>query len=273
MSSRKPKISILLPSRGRTNQLDRSISSLIDLADHPEDIQWLLAFDNDDSKSQKYFLDNIVPRIDQSGGLYSVIEFQPLGYSNLNRYLNALASYAKADWWVFWNDDAVMLDSSWDTEILKAGDRFCIQAFDTHNQHPYSIFPIVPRTWFDLLGHLSQHPLNDAYISQIAWMLDIMVRIPTRVLHDRYDLTGANRDATFQARDLRGLEGNINNPRDFNHNSQRKNRIDDARRLAQHMQELGMDTSYWDEIVAGKRDPWTKMLAADVNNQMMRINR
>lgn len=273
MANTQPKISILLPTRGRTDQLARSIASLIDLADDASGLQWLLAFDNDDSVSQEYFLENIAPVIDQSGGKYSLLEFNPLGYANLHRYLNALGSYARADWWVFWNDDAVMQDQGWDTEILRAGDKFCIQAFDTHNQHPYSIFPIVPRAWFDCLGYLSQHPLNDAYISQIAWMLDIMVRLPTRVLHDRFDLTGANQDDTFRARDLRQLEGNVNNPRDFNHESQRRLRIEDAKMLAQHLRSQGADTTHWDEVVTGKRDPWVKMLAMDVNNQMMRINR
>jgi hypothetical protein len=267
------KISILLPSRGRTHQLARSIQSLIDHADSPADLQWILAFDSDDADSRDYFVEHIAPQIQASGGRYSVLEFQPMGYANLHRYLNRLAQMARATWWVFWNDDAVMQDPGWDTEILRAGDRFCIQAFDTHNQHPYSIFPIVPRAWYDTLGHLSQHPLNDAYISQIAWMLDIMVRLPTRVLHDRYDLTGANQDATYQARDLRGLEGNINNPRDFNHESQRRLRVDDAKKLAKYLKDQGLDTSHWDEVMAGKRDPWAKMLAMDVNKQMMRINR
>ena len=269
----EPKISILLPSRGRTEALERSVQSLIDCADSPENLQWLLGFDQDDPESQKHFIDVVAPKITKSGGLFSVMEFQPLGYVRLNQYLNALGKFARGNWWVFWNDDAVMLDSGWDTEILKAGDQFCIQAFDTHNSHPYSIFPIVPRAWYDVLGHLSKHPLNDAYISQIAWMMDIMCRLPVRVLHDRYDLTGSNKDTTFQSRDLKSLEGNPNNPGDFNHTSQRQLRIDDCKKLAQYLKDCGIDTNWWDEVVSGRRDPWTKMLAMDVNDQMKRIPR
>lgn len=268
---KKPTISILLPTRGRTNVLESSINSLIKNADDPAGIQWLLAMDSDDKDSQDYFVEKIAPLIDSSDATYSLFEFDPLGYTNLHRYLNALAQHAEADWWVFWNDDAVMLDSAWDTEILLAGDRFCIQAFDTHNLHPYSIFPIVPRAWYEVLGHLSRHPLNDAYISQIAWMMDIMHRIPTRVLHNRYDLTGENQDATFQQRDLQQLEGNIYNPRDFNHERYRNLRIADAKALAEYLRNRGHDVTHWDEVISGKRDAWTKMLASDVNNQMKRI--
>lgn len=265
------KISILLPSRKRTDMLERSIKSLVDKADSPDTIQFLLGFDDDDNDSSQYFIDNIAPYLDQKGCSYSVLEFKRMGYQSLHLYLNQLAKHATAPWWVFWNDDALMMDSGWDTVISSHNDRFCIQAFDTHKLHPYSIFPIVPKAWFDLLGHLSQHQLNDAYISQIAWMLDIMVRIDIKVEHDRFDLTGKNKDETFDERVI--YEGNLRDPRDFNHANQRKMRIEDAIKICKHLDELGgYDTTFFKEVLQGKRDPWSKMLAADVNDQLKRIN-
>lgn len=265
-------ISILLPSRGRTQQLARSVTSLINHADHPESIEWLLAFDSDDTASSEYFIDNIAPLIEDKGGHYTCFVFEPMGYGRLNHYLNGLAPNAQAPWWVFWNDDAVMLDDHWDTVISSHGDRFCVQAFDTHRQHPYSIFPIVPKAWYDVLGHLSQHPLNDAYISQIAWMMDIMVRLDIRVDHQRFDLTGENLDDTYRARDLRQLEGNPNNPLDFNFITQRKARFDSAKKLAEYLRPRNHDLEFFDAVCQGRQDPWVKMLAADVNKQMMRFS-
>ena len=192
-----------------------------------------------------------------------------MGYGRLNDYVNNLAKSAQGNWFVFWNDDAVMQDQGWDTVINSYTGQFVIQAFDTHNLHPYSIFPIVPRAWFETLGYLSQHPLNDAYISQMAWMLDIMVRIPVRVLHDRFDLTGNNNDNTFQQRQY--LEGNVNDPRDFNHVRSRQQRFQDCVKLAEYMNSQGTDTTHWNEIAQGRRDPWAKMLASDVNKQMQRF--
>ena len=66
----EPKISILLPSRGRTEALERSVQSLIDCADSPENLQWLLGFDQDDHESQKHFIDVVAPKITKSGGLF-----------------------------------------------------------------------------------------------------------------------------------------------------------------------------------------------------------
>ena len=262
------KISILLPSRGRTELLDSSIDSLLTTANDPTCLQFLLGFDNDDQDSSKYFIDVIAPKLNQAGATYSILEFMPMGYNNLHQYLNKLARHARADWWVFWNDDAEMLDKNWDQVILEAGDRFCIQAFNTHNMHPYSIFPIVPRAWYEQLGHLSSHPLNDAYISQIAWLLDIMLQIPIKVAHNRYDLTGKNLDSTFTNRKMSELEGNIRNPKDFNHVNNRQQRIDDAVKLGQYLEARGHDLTHFKEALSGKRSAWEKMLAADPNNQI-----
>jgi len=264
------KISILLPSRGRTDILKRSVESLLNTSDDPGSIQFILGFDNDDKESSQYFVDEIVPLLEKVDSKYLVLEFAPIGYENLHKYLNIMAKHALAPWWVFWNDDAVMLDDHWDTTISAQGDRFCIQAFDTHNLHPYSIFPIVPRTWYELLGHLSQHQLNDAYISQIAWMLDIMVRIPIRVEHERFDLTGKNEDDTYKNRIIH--EGDVQHPRDFNHQSNRRLRIQDANKLVTYLRSKGHEIAWWEDLLAGKKDPWEKMLASDVNNMLKRVS-
>lgn len=262
-------ISILLPTRGRTTQLDRSISSLIDLADAPENLQWCLGFDNDDRQSYQYFADNISLKIKSSGGKYSCYEYAPMGYQRLNEYVNDLAHRSSGSWMVFWNDDAVMQTQGWDTTINSYSDKFCLQAFDTHNKHPYSIFPIVPRKWLEIVGHFSKHSLSDAWLSQIAWMLNIIERIPVEVVHERYDLCGLNHDSTFKSRVLK--EGNPADPEDFNHISARGVRLSEASKIAKYLDSQGYDLTYWNNILLGKQDPWQKMLESDVNKHLTKI--
>ena len=266
-----PLISILLPTRGRTDQLNRSILSLIDRADSPESIQWLLGFDNDDLETYHWFAKNTLPKIAESGGRYTCTNFNPLGYTKLHEYVNSLAANARGNWFVFWNDDAVMKTSGWDTEIISHTGEFCLQAFDTHNKHPYSIFPIVPREWFELIGHLSLHQLNDAWLSQIAWILDIVKPIPVEVLHDRADLTGNNDDSTYRQRKI--FEGNIDDPRDFNYVNNRVARFKEVTMVAEYLKSKGHDMCRWNDILAQRVDPWDKMLAADVNNQVSRLGK
>jgi hypothetical protein len=259
-------ISILLPTRGRTEQLDKSVSSLLYLAAEPEKIQWLFGFDNDDTDSFTWFQENTLPKIENSGGLYSCLSFEPLGYIRLHEYVNKLASYATGEWFVFWNDDAVMQTHGWDTEIIKHTGTFCLQAFDTHKKHPYSIFPIVPKEWYEVIGHLSLHQLNDAWLSQIAWMLDIVKQIPVEVLHDRADLTGNNKDETFNKRII--FEGNVSDPRDFNYLARRKIRVEEANKIAKYLIEKGYSMDYWKSVCQNKVGIWDKMLASDVNKHL-----
>jgi hypothetical protein len=259
-------ISILLPTRGRTEQLDRSISSLLDTAHCPESIQWLFAFDNDDVDSYKWFAKHVLPKIQASKGVYTCLQFEPVGYENLHLYINALAARAVGNWFVFWNDDAVMNTADWDTVINSYTGKFCLQAFDTHNLHPYSIFPIVPRTWFDVIGHLSQHQLTDAWLSQIAWLLDIVVRIDVKVAHERFDLSGKNNDDTFKRRKI--FEGDPAHVRDFNHINYRQKRLTDAGKLAVYLKAQGYALEHWQGILNQTSGPWEKMMTADINGHL-----
>jgi hypothetical protein len=45
----------------------------------------------------------------------------------------------------------------------------------------------------------------------------------------------------------------------------------DATKLAAYMNSHAIDTSHWQDVIAGRRDPWAKMLASDVNKQMARF--
>ena len=65
------------------------------------------------------------------------------------------------------------------------------------------------------MGHLSQNAQNDAWLSHIAYMLDIFERVDFEFIHDRADITGNNNDETFQNRKY--MEGNPNDPKDFGH--------------------------------------------------------
>ena len=138
----------------------------------------------------------------------------------------------------------------------------------THRCHPYAIFPIVPREWYYLFNRLSAHQLSDAYLSQVAYMTGIMQNIDVEVLHDRFDLTGNNNDATFKHRPM--LEGNHLDPRDFNYPTNRQQRLEDANKIAWFLQATGQDTSWFTRVVSGAQDPWEFMTSQhqDPNGQL-----
>lgn len=264
------ELSVLLPTRGRTDILKRSLLSLADQAQDPTRIEMLLAFDDDDTASSDWCIENVLPELDARGVSYDLQQFPRLGYIRLNEYVNALACAAQGRWMMFWGDDAVMLTPGWDQRILEV-DRFRVLRIPTHNQHPYAIFPIVPRQWIEMFGYMSAHQLSDSTVSQIAYMLDIVENIDVEVVHDRFDITGNNKDETWNNRPM--LEGNPNDPRDFNHPNWRQKRVADARKIAEYLRSQGEDTTFFDKVLQGKQDPWAKMTGPeyDPNGQLMRF--
>jgi hypothetical protein len=263
-------IAVLLPTRGRTTSLGRSIHSVINLADAPERLQLMFAFDNDDTVGIEYFTTELQPWLDKREIDYTAMQMQRQGYHRLNVYNNILAKQADAHWFMCWNDDAVMETQGWDTEIMKYQGQFKLLAVHTHKDHPYSIFPIVPRKWFELLGYLSPHSVGDAWLSQQAYMLDIWERIPVWALHDRADITGNNDDATYKERAQ--LEGRPFDEADFHSRTQIELRHRDCAKLAMHMREQGISIEFFENIFKGTQDPWQKLAQNDVNKQMVQFN-
>jgi hypothetical protein len=265
MNKHEYHIAVLLPTHKRTDGLSRSVFSLLDRAKDLSSIQFLIGIDNNDDIGINHFINVIQPRLDELGANYTAVEFEPLGYAGLNRYFDTLASYADADWFFCWSDDAIMETNDWDDHIRQCTGEFRLLKVHAHNEHPYSIFPIIPAEWREHLGRLSRHQLIDAEVSQLAYFLDIMKIIPVWVTHDRPDLTGREADDT--AKQKRYFEGNPSDPRDFHHWSFTQGRQEDLGRLVEYMQHHNLDLTYYNNIVAGKQNPWQRMRENDPNGQ------
>ncbi len=251
-------ISVLLPTRGRKETLLKSLDSLISKASVPNRIELLLGLDEDDKEVMEYIKTDVAPLLKKYDVECRANVFKPLGYENLHTYVNTLAGHSNGEWLFFWNDDAVMNSEGWDDIIRGYDGQFKLLApTDNHNGHPYAIFPIVPRDWYMLLDHLSQNAQNDAWLSHIAYMLDIFERTEVNVTHDRADITGNNDDPTFQNRKY--MEGNPSDPKDFGHANMQQARVASAYKLAWFLDKIGQHSNWWDEVVVGKQDPFEKM--------------
>lgn len=259
-------ISVLLPVRGRPIPMEQCLHTLISTATHPERIEVLIAFDDDDTDTIDYFVDVIAPYLDAKGVIYSAMQFKRLGYIRLNEYLNELANHSTGQWIFFWNDDAVMTTAGWDDVIREHNDKFTLLRAETNHEHPYAIFPILPRKWVELTGNISPHQINDAWTSQIGWMLDIVTTIPVMIEHERFDLTGKNDDDVFRNRPM--LEGNPKHPRDFNHITWRTRRIQDAMTIANYLVPLGYDLTHFKLGLENKINIWEKMIKLDKKGLM-----
>jgi hypothetical protein len=262
-------IAILLPTRSRTTALTDSVTSIVDLAHDRSCIQILFGFDNDDAVGLEHFETVIQPFLDDRDVAYQAQSFKSMGYAGLNRYYNHLGKSAESDWLFVWNDDAVMETQGWDQVITGYTGQFQLLKVHTHNEHPYSIFPIVPKAWYDLLGHFSRHQMIDAELSQMAFVLDLMQVIDIAVTHNQVELT---KDTTDPLKPKIRFEGNPANSYDFHNPVVQQQRYLDCDTVSKYMKKIGMDTTWWEDVKSGKQYPWTRLQELDINNQMKQFN-
>jgi hypothetical protein len=261
----KYSIAILLPTRSRTTALTDSVTSIVSRAHDRSRIQLLFGFDNDDAVGLNHFENVIQPFLDDHNVNYEAQAFDSMGYAGLNLYYNHLSKSASADWLFVWNDDAVMNTQGWDQVIESYTGQFKLLKVHTHNEHPYSIFPIVPQEWYNLFGHLSRHQMIDAELSQMAFVLDLMQVIDVDVTHNQVELT---KDSADPLKPKIRFEGNPANSYDFHNMTVQQQRYRDCDQIADHMKKIGLSTEWWKNVKAGQQDPWEKLQKLDINNQM-----
>ena len=187
-------VSILLPTRKRFDLMLKSVKSLYDKATFPEKIELLLWFDDDDLES--------ISRIKEVEKITTNYQFiigdRELGYSSLHKFVNALCKISTGRYLLLWNDDALMMNSSWDEVLTLYDDEtVCIQMDNNH--YPY-IFPIISRDIYEVLGHFSLNAHNDTWIHDVCHKSGIEIcESEIYAIHDRYDVTGNNDDEIFRA--------------------------------------------------------------------------
>lgn len=219
----KPKISILLPTRKRTEMLVKSLNSLLATASDTSRIEVLIAYDNDDDESRDFFNDTWADYIGQCNATSKIFETERYGYMKLNRYVNFLGEQATGDWLMFWNDDALMITEGWDDRIVEQDGYFGLLRMPCVSMnHPFALFPIIPRGWIDLFGCISPVAHSDWWIYNVTVPAAAMKNIAVEVYHDRADVTGNNNDSTFQERSYNADGKDPTNPDDYSHPDRRK---------------------------------------------------
>jgi len=257
------RISVLLPTRGRGELSFKSLKTLWDNADTNDGIEYLIAVDDDDLESVEYYDKTIVPYTKEQGIDLRVWVIKRLGYKKLNEYLNFLGNKSNGHYMMFWNDDAIMETEAWDKEIDQYRDKFRILRMPDQSQHPYSLFPIFPRKWMSLLGTISPQAMSDAWISQIAYLCNIMVNIPVSVIHDRFDLTGNNNDETYRNRPQTDVDRE--DPMDLNSKQMVLKRYTDCAKIMWYLDEIGDSNDHFEQSLQGKADQWKYMKLNDPN--------
>jgi len=266
------RISVLLPTRGRAELSFKALTTLWSTADNNKGIEYLIALDDDDQASIDYYESTVIPYLEDEGLDYEIHVVPRWGYAKLNEYINYLGRQASGEFILFWNDDAIMETKGWDKEIDKFKGKFRVLRMPDQSEHPYSIFPIVPHKWKSLLGELSPQQMTDAWVSQVAYLCNIMVNIPVKVTHDRFDLTGNNNDETYNNRPQ--FEGNPNDPRDLNSPEMSLRRYKDCAKIMWYLREIDDYNDHFEKVInspKGKYNAWKYLDDNDPNKQTSRF--
>jgi hypothetical protein len=216
-------ISVLCPSRGRPESLAKSIASLWTLAKDRGSVEVLVAADPDDPEMKN-------ANVAAESVKWLWVAPERYGYAQLHRYYNHLATMAKGDWLLLWNDDATMRTPGWDEVI---GSQAPGVLWLASNQGPY-YFPAWPRAWSDAWGHVSLSPNVDVWVSEVGARVGRTLPVPVEVLHDRKDITGGHDDQTYA--EGRALMGATANHPDYDSPANREARIRDAIKVRRLME-------------------------------------
>ena len=149
-------ISVLCPSRGHPDLLAKSVQSLRDLANGRPEI--LVGADADDSATLRAAI--------ELGTVTQV--FQRAGYARLHVYYQGLASTAKGNWLLIWNDDSFMTAAGWDSLLESLPPEIMVaDLVSTHS--PLCCFPAIRRKAVNIIGRFSSdNPHVDTFWGEVG---------------------------------------------------------------------------------------------------------
>ena len=189
----------MLPTRKRFELLKKTVVSLIEKCDNIENIQLMCRFDDDDFETYSIFkkwVNDIYPNVNKK-----IIIGYKYTYKLIHEYWNEMAQYADGDWLLHFNDDMVMETEGLDKEIKKFDGKFLLLV-NRESNRPNFFFPsagCLPKKWVEVVGWLAKEKRNDEWTRDLAEELGIIEEGGYTIYHDRYDLTGNNKDETYES--------------------------------------------------------------------------
>ena len=258
------RVSVLVPTRGRPEMMFKALKSLWTTQSKQDGVEYMIALDDDDQESIEYFEKTIIPYMEKKDIDYEIHVVPRWGYARLNEYLNYLAARANGAWYLFFNDDARMKTKDWDKIIDRHGRDFKILRVKDNHEHPYAIFPIIPHDYYVLTGSISPQQMTDAWVSQIAYLCDIMENeYDIEIFHDRHDITGnpETNDDVFKGREQ--LEGNPGNPMDLNSPQMIAIRYQTCAKIMWYLKKQGCDNSHFKKVMDGTGPAWDLLESND----------
>lgn len=215
-------ISLLLPTRHRPDNLKRLWQSVIDTANNINDIELIVAVDDDD---------------DSYDGL-DFGDIQKYPRMILSQYWNECAKRAKGDILMHLGDDIIFRTMGWDTSVKEVFAEYpdnivFVYGNDGSNVHDgnFGTHGFIHRKWMETVGYFVppyfSSDYNDTWLNDVAKMIGRHRHIQILTEHMHPDLKKAEYDDVYTERIERHQRDNVGQIYDTKHNE----RLEDAEKL------------------------------------------
>lgn len=177
-------ISLLLPTRNRFEDCNRTIKSFFENAKNSQNLQLILRCDNDDLE----FLKNI-HKLDHIEKLTIIVGDKYDGYKSLHKFYNEMINFASGDYIMPINDDLICETKGFD-EIIMSKNKEDIKIYVGVSNGNYQgwYFPIIQKKIIQEIGHLSKSPFYDGYLyfslNKLGIYEEIDINFTHHVLND-----------------------------------------------------------------------------------------
>lgn len=178
----KPYISIILPTRKRTQFLNETLYSIYSLAD-PEKVNFeiIIKIDFDDHDT----IDYIKYWSNEYENLYFLVNSRKKGFISLVDYQEDMIDLAKGKYILIANDDLTFQTQNWNTILESRLKEFKIY-FPYINGYREGLY-CIPKELYNILGHISHHSQVDTYLSWLGQALNIIEYIDEVAVLHKFD--------------------------------------------------------------------------------------
>lgn len=219
-------ISILLPSRGRPENIERLYKSIMLTAVSPADIEIIVRLDDDDESEYKDF---------------PLVKYIKGPRITLSKYWNECYEQSKGDILMHSGDDIIFRTEGWDDVVRNAfekqPDKILFVFGDDGSPHNgnFGTHGFIHRKWAETVGYFVppyfSSDYNDTWLNDVAKMLGRHKHIPILTEHMHPDFGKGPLDQTHKDRILRHHRDGVATL----YQDKLMERVDDANKLRQKL--------------------------------------
>lgn len=186
-----PRISVVLPSRGRPHLLEKMLASLYGTVRAAGQVEVVIRCDHDDPETIS-FVQSLRHPLLISGPRYR-------GYASLATFVNEAARLSHGELVLVVNDDAEFLTFAWDDLLMQAASEYKDGIFDlsvdTVLNNENFVFPCTSRRVVDLIGvHDERVIYNDIWLRDVMAHFGRAIKVPNVTV--RHNWEGLTADQT-----------------------------------------------------------------------------